>query len=512
MRPVNIKSVVIANKELSKVQRDSLYEFWGITPKPEEIGVLERLVDELVSLAPKRSPLITRLLGGCFLGFEIPHISKEFDCLWIGEKTIVNLELKSQIKDKDAIKKQLVQNRYYLHHLPQAICSFSFIGATGDVFSLDGDSNLVGSSLKEFGSALYAVHNETLEELIEPSFPPGRFLISPFNSTKEFLEGRFFLTDQQRKVKAAVLRFVNDASAGGFCAISGGPGTGKTLLLYDIAQTLEKEGKRVMIGHAGALNSGHTELVENGWAIKSTKDLVFWDHSIYKRRIVDEDIDVFLIDEAQRCYPYIIDALVEEIGRGEKKCLFSYDADQIMSNGEQARRNDERIQSLVNNNSYRLTSGIRTNSEVYSFIKGLFNKRHQANNEAFNHVEISYCKSVEEARDMLDTLRKEGYFVPKFTPMLHGTEDYESWFLSDEPSAHEIIGQEFDNVVGLLSANLYYDENGKLASHGKYYYREDRMLYQILTRARHKIHLVIMNNPLILERCLRLLKNKRVSN
>ena len=67
------------------------------------------------------------------------------------------------------------------------------------------------------------------------------------------------------------------------------------------------------------------------------------------------------------------------------------------------------------------------------------------------------------------------------------------------------IRQEFDNVAGLLSDKVYYDENGKLVSRGRYYYREDRMLYQILTRARHKIHLVVFNNPVMLERCIKLM-------
>lgn len=97
------------------------------------------------------------------------------------------------------------------------------------------------------------------------------------------------------------------------------------------------------------------------------------------------------------------------------------------------------------------------------------------------------------------------YHVPKFTPKLHGKEDYEEWFPNDTMSAHEVIGQEFDCVASLLSEKMYYNANGKLVSRGRYLYREDRMLYQILSRARKKIHLVIVNNVPVLERCVKLI-------
>lgn len=59
-------------------------------------------------------------------------------------------------------------------------------------------------------------------------------------------------------------------------------------------------------------------------------------------------------------------------------------------------------------------------------------------------------------------------------------------------------------IAALISPNMYYDMTGSLVSHKPYYYDEDRMLYQILSRARNKIHLIIYNNPAILDRCLQL--------
>jgi len=60
-------------------------------------------------------------------------------------------------------------------------------------------------------------------------------------------------------------------------------------------------------------------------------------------------------------------------------------------------------------------------------------------------------------------------------------------------------------VASLLSDKMSYNAKGKLVSCGRYLYKEDRMLYQILSRARKKIHLVIVNNVPVLERCMKLI-------
>ena len=507
MRPVNLGSVVSANRGLSNDKRDELYGLWGISPKTADLVSLELFVDALFALVPKNSKIVSRLFGGCYFGFVIPRISKEFDCLWVGKETIVNVELKSRDVGSESIIKQHVRNKYYLQHLDRTILSFSYVASSGECFFIDDNLSLNRIPINRIASALARVHKEPLFlDRIESLFPPERFLVSPFNATKDFLGGLYFLTNQQRDFKTKIMCFLSNKTIGCFCALTGGPGTGKSLLLYDIARDLMTKGAKVVIGHSGGLNSGHNELIHNGWRIKSTKSLVSQQRLLDPYEIVDKDVDVFIIDEAQRCYPYIMDALCDEIERSGKKCIFSFDAEQIMSDDELKRRNGERIQSIVKDNCYTLSSSIRTNSDVYGFIKALFDLRHPSNVEACDHVDISFCRTVEEAADLLECLRKEGYHVPKFTPRLHGSEDYEAWFPFEELSAHEVIGQEFDNVVGLLSDKLYY-KDGKLVSRGRYYYREDKMLYQILTRARHKVHLVIVNNPIVLDRCLRLLGN-----
>lgn len=57
-----------------------------------------------------------------FYSFQIPKLGKEFDLLQIKDDQIVNIELKSGIVSDEAIRRQLIQNRYYLSVLENRSC------------------------------------------------------------------------------------------------------------------------------------------------------------------------------------------------------------------------------------------------------------------------------------------------------------------------------------------------------------------------------------------------------
>lgn len=508
MFPINLRSIVIANSGLDPELRDALFRFWEINPKIEELSTLDTFIRSFDALAPNSPENITKLLEDSYFGFSIPRISKEFDCLWIGEFTVINVELKSRNIGADRIKNQLLRNKYYLGHLHRNVLSFTYEASAGNCFSLDEQGDLVKVTFLDIAKALYNLHKDEslyIGELKE-LFPPEQFLVSPFNSTEAFLNGNYFLTDQQQEIKNKIIKFIDNPVAGCCCSLTGGPGSGKTLLMYDIARTLTTLGKDVLIGHAGGLNDGQKMLVEEGWRIKSTKD-IFTNHNIVEQTSELEKADVYMIDEAQRCYPFHLNQIVEGVRRAGTKCLMSFDGEQVMSNAERKRDNGTKITGLCGDYCFSLSSNIRTNAAVYEFVRGLFDLGKSVNKPVKGNVEITYCQNTGEAITKLAILKTRGFHVPKFTPRLHGTEDYEAWFPGEEQSAHEVIGQEFDYVVGLVSENMAYNKEGKLVSSGNYYYNEERMLYQILSRARKKIHLVVVNNPVVLKRCLKLIVN-----
>ena len=69
---------------------------------------------------------------------------------------------------------------------------------------------------------------------IDDLFQAELYLISPITEPARFLKKEYFLTSQQRDIQRQILKKLRISRFGYFC-FTGLPGTGKTLLLYDIA-------------------------------------------------------------------------------------------------------------------------------------------------------------------------------------------------------------------------------------------------------------------------------------
>lgn len=132
----------------------------------------------------------------------------------------------------------------------------------------------------------------------------------------------------------------------------------------------------------------------------------------------------------------------------------------------------------------------------------------------YPNVEISYFNNYKDARSQLVHLSENEWSVVNYTPGIKKVYYYENRYnipmIGETP--HSIIGQEFDNVVGVVDEFFFYNENGDLAEKTdlrrfglEKYYSQYGMLYQIVTRTRKKVHLVIINNKEILTRCLEVL-------
>lgn len=512
MRPISLRHLIIAKQSLPESLCKDAVSNWGVCPKESEYVALSSFLKDLEGIDSAFGDHLYRMLDICYFGFSIPQISKEFDCLWIGETEIVNVELKSGAKPEEEIKKQLQQNSYYLRPLGKTVHSFTYVSSTHTCYQLDDKSILSTIPLAEIAKALFVLHKQHLfTGEIESLFLPENYLVSPFNSTEAFLREEYFLTSQQEGIKKKLISSICDPSGSSFFALTGGPGSGKTLLLYDIAKTLMDKGKTVVIGHSGGLNQGQEALNSQGWDIRQTNKLY-----VFKYNPSDPDAslsptvdaDIYLIDESQRSPD--IDWVVDEVRKKGKKCIFSFDSEQYLNKTEQDRNNEAKILTITGPDGvFKLSSSIRTNEAVFEFVRALFDKAKGIHKKISDRVEVSYCVNPAQVLSTMEMLKARGYRVPQFTPNAsptHPKNEYEDWFLSTEPSAHEVIGQEFDAVACLISPDMYYDASGKLTSRKAYYYIEDRMLYQILSRARCKVHLIVFNNQMMLSRCLDLLK------
>lgn len=367
------------------------------------------------------------------------------------------------------------------------------------MYQLQGDELVKVQNPSELKSFLCEISTDTTTHL-DDLFDPTNYLISPFNTTEEFLKQEYFLNRKQEEIKKDIVKFV-ETNEGNFSSVTGAAGTGKTLLIYDIAMTLMKRGKKVLVLHCGPLNEGQTLLVEKyGWHIKYTR---------YILSMNQDDYDLIIVDEAQRMRSNQWDKVVAL----SCKCIFSFDEEQYPSQQEKNNSIGLKIKKLSYPYNYKLTEKVRTNKEVMNFLKQLFDRRKNFALEcSCPNVEICYFDSVNHL-NLFQTLRaRTGWTIPKYTPSKPTAYDfyYEPYFYGlPNQSAHTVIGQEYDNVVAVLDNRFFYSrESGILKAHPINDYNTyslERMFYQIVTRTRKKLCIAILNNKEVFERCLEIL-------
>lgn len=491
MRSINICSLLQASISLSEEGFNFYLRHHGICIKKAEIKDLEILVDML-----RGEGACVEEFNNFYVGYKIPQIGKEFDLLRFGRGSIINIEIKSNC-EPGKILAQLLRNKYYLSFAGKPIYAFTFVSSSRGIYALSGNDQLKKIHAEELFRVISENEHEFIEgEAIDSIFNPSDYLVSPFNSTEKFLSGGFFLTHQQEEYKGKILSSIGLAPGSKFIAITGSAGTGKTLLTFDIARHLYTAGKKVLIMHCGQLNDGHYALAKHGWEIQPIKRYKLYDLN---------DYDAVIIDEAQRIYCEQLDYLVDRVGFAKCVCIFSYDKVQILASWEEKSDVASRIESIKAISRYKLSEKIRTNREIASFIKLLFNNKKAAQIKSSENIKISYFNDLKDARAYLGGLNAHGWEVLRFTPSQYRVEHHEKYYDAEKKTSHEVIGQEFDSVAIAVDKFFAYDGGGDLIYRGDAYYAPTKMLFQNITRARKRVNLVIIENQEVLNRCLSIL-------
>ncbi|MCS2491697.1 DUF2075 domain-containing protein [Bacteroides fragilis] len=464
---------------------------YGITSgiKNYELNGIESFVDELLK-ANNNISIVNRY----YLGYSIPQIGKEFDLLRFGHNYIINIEIKTE-SSIEKILKQQQKNKYYLSFLDKPLHIYTFISNENKLYKLvirnNGDE-IEEITFNELCNILMSQEVVTFNN-IDDLFNPSDYLVSPFNSPEKFMSEGYFLTVQQEQIYKEIQTKLSD-TATNFIALTGGAGTGKTLLTYHIAKETIQRGKKVLILHCAPLNSGHQILMdEYNWSIYMPK---------YAPNTID--FDLIIIDEAQRMYPYQFDKYIREVRTLNKKCIFSYDEKQYLRDNEKQYHTKERIEKELLCTPYKLTDKIRTNKEIAYFIRQLFNIKKNIPNIDYTNIELTYCKDCYSAKLLLQELLERGWKTPNYTPGTRSFFHYEAYLSNDTESAHSVVGQEFNNVVVVIDESFKYNSQGDLIADNTYY-SQRQMLYQIITRTRKKLHIVIINNEVMLNRCIDIL-------
>lgn len=394
-----------------------------------------------------------------FYSFQVPRLGKEFDLLQIKDDQIVNIELKSGKVSDEAVRKQLLQNRYYLSVQGKMIQSYTYISSQERLVRLNNHDHIVEADWDQLCLALQR-QSKDYEGDIEDLFQAEMYLFSPVTEPERFLNKEYFLTSQQKDIERRILDKIRKVKYGYFW-FSGLPGTGKTLLLYDIAMKLSVHQKVCMI-HCG----------ETGKEWKILHDrllrIAFLSDSQLEECPDLKEYSAILVDEAHLLTEEKLHVILE---LSEKHpVIFSSDDEDMISDEEMDRTMLREIEHLPDIQSFHLTNRIRTNAELSSFIQNMMHLPEKRMVRYYPHIQVVYANDEEEAGILL-----KGYQ---------------------------------NQLVFIIDERYYYDEKGYLREQRQKHQKPTavRTLFHRLNEAREEFAIIVKGNEAVYEVLLDLLQ------
>lgn len=470
MKPIHLQSLVDAYEDLSPISFERYLQLFSMDRiRDGELHDLKQLLQQFHQGEPIP-------LHQFFVGYRIKQISKEFDLLRIGQNYIVNVELKRE-SSLEKIKKQLLQNIYYLKFLEVDIYSFTYISSTNTLYRLNGEQLLPVSptELKE------VLHDQQLRQLenIDNLFDPINYLLSPFEEPHAFIKGQYFLTASQTTYKREIIDLVNHNHS---VVIDGAPGTGKTLLTYDLVKHWLTEGKKVALIHGKTLSNAQKVLSEQyGWAIQTSDNTSI------------ENKDIVVIDEAQKLSYDTLQGLRKQLDAAQIPAVFSLDAGfYLFGTGKRIDvlgYLEKHLQPKV----YELKMVMRYNKEMYTFAQQLMDQKNELHYEYFPNVSVKYFSTWRDAQSFFIESERSNWLVVNCF-------EFERFMMRD------IVGKEFNRVCVIIDDQFLYKANGRLsAPRGHAVIDPMTILYHTIVRTRKTLQLVVVGNIPVLQYVLHML-------
>lgn len=436
-------------------------------------------------------------------------INQEFDLLKFNLNTTLNIELKSDYSNggKQKLKDTLKRQNHILLNCTKNVINYAYVLSDEKLYRLvscdyngkNKDYELVES---DFSSLIQEIPNEYIEYNKLENIVPEDLMLSPYSEPQKFVERSYYLNQKQDEIVNRILK-----SKSRYHCISGGAGTGKSLVLFDIANKFLKLGKSVVLVFCGKLEDFNELSRIHKFDILDIKSICE-DFSLLKK------YDVVLVDEFQRVreeqYDFLINLDVEVV-------VYSVDKNQtlhpteILLDIETKLKKDKRIAN------YYLGDKIRQNNEMSWFIKKLL-KPNDNNIQPTNYdkVTVKYFAEKKSAFFYIEQKSSHDHFVPieltEYKTKLTGKKQREN-FLLNSKNIHDVVGKEYDNVIVVFDEYISYDEEtAKLISNYKesidysnYPYDEYNCYFEALTRVRDRLEIVVINNHKLYKKVLEIL-------
>lgn len=407
---------------------------------------------------------------GFNVSYNVDRLDKEFDLIKIGNKKIVNVELKLSEKDLEQCEDNYnILSKYYNGWEIEVFC---FENKRNILYRYDSEFRvLVKVKIEEL--------NNKLNEIDDPITMSVNFdVTSVYSSPNYYLENNYSLSKSQERIKRKILELSEDEDC---ILITGRAGTGKTLLALDLYLYYKNLGEKVCYIAPFKINSlVNDELLKN---VKMRTAKWFL--------VTPDDSDIIIVDEAQRLDR---NSFLKLKKHANKRILFFGDINQRLEyesyfmelykkrnytclNLNQVIRSDDTFDIYAKKVLNISTNGIKNKKVDSSKINILMEYERLPELSDYVFIEPAKSKYYITCKDKCENLfcQKIGYKCANFK------------------SAYDIIGQEYSKVAMAICDGYYVKEKEIKCRSGLCYANLQNQLYTIMTRATNELLIIVDN-------------------
>lgn len=405
-------------------------------------------------------------------------LRQQFDLLRFSKDSILNVELKNEEVSLADIQKQLINHKSLLSCIEdRQIHLFTFISKMNKLYTL------LNGQLEEvnFEYLCDVISKDYLEENLLENLDFDSLIVSPYSDINRFVQHNYFLNDEQEEIVNNIMISQKKISM-----IKGGAGTGKTLVLFDLANKLVNQKKDVLFIFCSTLDNSsfiNRQVMFDFIDIKSLKSVDL------------EKYNYILIDESQRLYEMNFIRLIQCTA----KLVFAIDKKQTLKPKERILDLENKLENIIGVEKFDLKNKVRTDLSLSTFILKFFDKSADGLQPMeFPKVNAVYFENIKNANYFIRMMQKDENYEPIEVA------SYTAWSgtiynekIYDSKDGFKVIGREYDNVLIPIDERVYYDKN--LLKHDtskSYYYPYLSLnsLFQAVTRVKKNLLFVVVKN------------------
>lgn len=482
---------------------DNVPNISNIQIKYKELETFKSLYEKI------RSELNSGQKEAFYYGYKNSKaINQEFDLLRFTKDTTLNIELKSEYPKggKDRLKDTLIRQNHILMNCTENVINYLYVLSDEKLYQLVPINESSNEDYELLEVEIIRLIQDISDDYIDCNklemTKPEDLIISPYSEPEKFIKNSYYLNQKQRATVEKILK-----STTNYHCISGGAGTGKSLVLFDIAKQCIKNEKKVVLIFCGKLENCRELSKIHKFDILDIKSASCNFSQLNK-------YDVVLFDEFQRVRGEQYETL---INIDANLVVYSVDNKQTLHPAEKALNVENRMKEDINIVNNCLGDKIRQNNEMSWFIRKLLQLNCRGSQPAnYKKVTVKYFDNKCCAKKYIEFKYHHKQFIPieltEYSTKCRGKKQRKN-FLSNSKNVHDVIGKEYNNVIVVFDEYITYDEDtAKLTSNYKksedysnYPYDEFSCYFEALTRVRDKLEIVIINNPQLYERVLEIL-------